>query len=211
MRFAALVVFVMCISTPAVAAEHAGEPNDAARTPIRVAVRAGAALPLGNAYMESGALATTVAAMVPLRLDVGYRLSPRWTIGAQASYGLLVPNACDADCSGSDVRVGAMITYDLAPSSSFDPWLGLGLGYEWLSWRRTLGGRSASLDAAGPEAFELSAGFDWHPGARLRIGPVLSASLGRFDSIAIDGAETRDFAALVHSWAAISLRGAYDL
>src|SRR5262249_26815696 len=153
-----------------------------------VGVRSGAAVPVGNAYAASGPLGSTVAAMIPFRLDVGFRLSPRWTIGLQGGAALVLPATCPAGvrCSGTDLRMGATVTFDTLPYGRFDPWIGLGLGYEWLWLRHGDAADRFTFDARGPEVVEMTLGFDFRPEPRLRIGPVVSASVGRFDWIGID-------------------------
>jgi hypothetical protein len=37
-------------------------------------------------------------------------------------------------CSASDVRLGIMGRYNIAPTWPLSPWVGLGLGYEWGSF-----------------------------------------------------------------------------
>lgn len=181
--------------------------------PLRLGLRSGVALPFGNAFQESGALGTTIGAMVPLRLDAGWRLTDHWTLGARGELGLLVGTGCSGGdhCSGSDARVGFAVTYDIAPAATIDAWIGVGAGWEWLEWTRSLGTQSVSLGANGPELFEIQAGLDFRPEPRFRIGPLITASLGRFDAITLDGETTHDFAAMVHSWIAVGVRGAYDI
>jgi hypothetical protein len=184
---------------------------DEALDPLRVGLRSGVALPFGDAFMASGALGTTIGAMVPVRGELGWRVSRHWTLGGRGELGALVGSGCSERCSGTDVRVGLQIAFDTAPEAAVDAWFGVGAGWEWLAWTRRLGSLEVDLGATGPELVEIQAGIDVRPERHWRVGPMLAASVGRFDAITLDGATTRDFASLVHAWIALGVRGAYDV
>jgi hypothetical protein len=209
-------------ATPAVAAAAEGEgegqeasPSADLPTPsgLRVALRSGVALPLGDAFSASGAMSDTITGSIPVRLDVGYRFARHFYVGAVGQLAAIVPNSCvsDARCSGSDMRLGAMIAAHLLPTRLVDPWLGVGIGYESLSVSRSVGGSSVDISARGLEIFDVELGVDLRPTRSLRLGPVISSSIGSYTRVAVNGTPTSDFATSTHAWVMLGFRGAYDL
>jgi hypothetical protein len=169
------------LSFATIAAGAAGGP---AATGARLGVRSGFAVPAGAAFDGSGALADTNTGYFPLRLDLGVRLARP--------------------------RFGVMVGAHLLPAGALDPWIG-GMGYELLSVTRSAAWSRLELQASGLELFDLELGLDLRPTAGLRVGPVLSTSIGRYTSVVLNGRTTRDFDAVVHGWGMVGIRGAYDL
>ena len=104
-----------------------------------------------------------------------------------------------------------MVAYHFLPSGAFDPYLGVGTGYEVLSTSRSVDGASVDIVARGLELLDLELGGDARLGRSWRIGPVLSGSLGRYTSVSVNGTTSTDFATLLHAWAMLGVRGAFDL
>jgi hypothetical protein len=179
----------------------------------RFGLRSGYAVPIGTAFGYSGAMTETISGYVPLRVDAGYRIARHFYVGADVQLATLVSKACPdgGSCSGSDIRAGVMVAYHLLPTRVVDPWLGVGMGYEWLSVSRTVDGATGDIEARGLELIDVELGADVRPSRSFRIGPVLSASVGRYTRIAINGTSTRDFEATNHAWVMVGLRGAFDL
>jgi hypothetical protein len=111
------------------------------RTGFTAGLRLGVGVPLGKAGEDilTGAerdLNDLTTWRAPVWVDVGYSPSSAFTIGAYAQIGVGGNgDACTADCDWSDVRVGAEAELRFAPGAVVNPWLGVGLGYEWLSYR----------------------------------------------------------------------------
>jgi hypothetical protein len=191
-------------------AQGAGEPSPSG---VRLALRSGVAVPVGEAFVASGALSDTIAGYVPLRLDLGYRLTRYLYVGAVGQMAVIVPSGCPAggSCAGSDSRFGAMVAIHLLPSRVLDPWFGVGMGVETLRVSRAAGGSKVDITARGFELLDVDLGVDVRATRALRIGPVLSTSLGRFSSFWINDTKTRDFDTSLHAWVMAGLRGAFDL
>ena len=60
-------------------------------------------------------------------------------------------------CSAKDLRLGLNVHYHFSPGESFDPWVGLGAGYEWLALDESAGAISVSETATGFEFGNLPA------------------------------------------------------
>ena len=159
-------------------------------------------------------MSDTIKGYVPLRADVGYRFwESHFYVGVAAQLAAIVPTGCaeSESCSGTDVRVGALVAYHVLPSRVVDPWIGVGMGYERLKLTRSMDGASVDFTAHGIELFDVELGTDWRATRALRLGPVLSSSIGHFTKIAVNGTSTRDFDTSMHAWVMLGIRGAYDL
>lgn len=212
--------FALCAASalPAVAAAQDGP---AAQTPyderspsgVRVALRSGVAVPLGEAFVTSGKLSSTITGYVPLRLDLGYRFARHFYVGVAAQLAVIVPNGCpeDSRCSGTSSRFGAMVAYHLLPDRPFDPWLGAGMGFETLKVSRAVNGTGVDVSARGLELLDVELGADVRATRALRLGPVLSTSIGRYTTVSVNGTPTRDFDTALHAWVMFGFRGAFDL
>jgi len=167
-------------------------------------VRAGLALPIGNAAGASGSnpagtsLADLVAWTVPLQLDVGARIGPVF-VGGRASYAFGKTGSSFEGASArsaSDVRAGFEVLWHFAADQNVDPWVGIGVGYEWLN-----------LSVSGTNGSVIY--------ATLRLGPYLETSVAQYDSasggiINVQGGEiggsTDVQAKAVHAWIGFGLR-----
>ena len=213
-----LIAGVMLVSASAEATE-AEQPmaTTASREPSpsgpRVGLRSGLAVPVGTAFTSSGAMYETMSGYVPLRLDVGYRIASHFYIGANAQLAVVLPKACPsgASCTGGDGRVGVMAAFHLLPHGVVDPWVGVGMGFEWLTVSRTVDGTTVDINARGLELVDFELGADLRPTPFFRIGPVLSSSVARYTRIAVNGTETSDFEPSLHSWVMLGVRGAFDM
>jgi outer membrane protein len=198
------------------AAAEGGTSDEVERPPpsgLRIGLRSGLALPIGEAFTAGGALSSTVTGYVPVRLDLGLRYRRHVYVGVVAQLGYVVPAGCPSggSCSGTDARLGVLLAFHLLPTRLVDPWLGIGMGYETLSITRAMGGASVDFTARGLELLDLEVGADVRPTPALRLGPVLSTSIGRFTKVTLNDVPTRDFDPSLHAWVMLGLRGALDL
>jgi hypothetical protein len=215
--------------------QHSRVAVDAAeRTGFSTGLRLGVGLPLGKAGEDPFGAERDLNDLTPWRapvwVDLGYALSGAATVGAYAQVGVGgAGDSCVGDCDWSDIRVGAEAEWRFLPGAPVDPWLGVGLGWEWLSFRQlvsvevpddmgnmvTATGRVAER-FGGPELM-LHGGIDFQVEDALRIGPYASATVSQYltDSFSCtppselcpsDG--SIDGSAL-HSWIGVGLRGAY--
>jgi hypothetical protein len=218
-------------------------PTDPAhRTGFTAGLRLGVGIPLGKAgtpdvgnlpgvQVAERDLSDLTPLRAPVWVDLGYTLSGALTVGAYGQVGFgTTGDACVQDCDWSDLRIGAQAELRFLPGAAINPWLGVGLGYEWLSYRQLLsaqtpdgqGGQRVDTVRAterfgGPELL-LQGGVDFQVEDALRIGPYASATLAQYltDSYSCQPAVADlcpsggsiDGAAF-HSWIGVGLRGAY--
>lgn len=167
----------------------------------------------------------------PLWLDVGYRVAPATTLGAYLQLGVGESgDACEGECDWSDLRAGIQGQFRLAaPEASLQPWIGAGLGYEWLSFRtlapvmvtdpetgELVEVRVRTAEKLGGPELLLQLGLDFLVEESLTVGPYVSATLGQYltdgfkcqpniGCTAEDAVEGSGF----HSWLGVGLRGSY--
>ena len=164
--------------------------------------------------------------MLPLWLDVGYRVHPNVFIGAYAQLGFLLlrkGGICEGEsteCSGHDYRVGGQIHYHFSPDGDFDPWFGLGAGYEW--YRNTVkyaeaGIPNRSLTFKGPEWVNVQLGLDIHDTRQGAVGPFVALAMGQFSTSSVSGTAfgnaeqvTETITAKeMHQWLFFGIQGSY--
>ena len=141
-----------------------------------------------------------VTRAIPLGLDFGYRLTRRWVLGASVEYGVVHETTqaedADASLSGRHVRATASVRYHFDPERLVDPWLGLGVGYDWVSYdgRGTAYGyafgqyRAYHASARGPELLDAQLGVDFNVLPAFAVGPVFGASIVDYTAGAYDEA-----------------------
>lgn len=205
---------------PAFAKDH--------RSGFEASLRLGYGLPFGELRQNSD-LNDVIGGQIPLWLDVGYRLNPALFLGAYVQYGFgfvgdAIDEACDesdeVDCSATDIRLGLQLHYHLAPQSTANPWVGIGVGYEWMSLGLEAEGQEAVFTSSGFEFFNLQMGLDFRVARHLFTGPFVSLSFGQYDEISVDcdgglcsalgasvDSDIEDTA--IHGWVVLGLRGTY--
>lgn len=163
-------------------------------------VRLGYAAP-GGSYAQGYAMGSSASDLAlggtkggfPLVVDLGARLNKYVFVGGFAQYALLAtscltPNpGYSVSCSGHDVRGGVEVLVHTRPRTGIDPWLGLGLGHEWLTadTKASGSGVSATQRATfdGWDFLDLMAGIDFRTSSGMGIGPYLEVASGSFDTL----------------------------
>jgi outer membrane protein W len=190
-------------------------PRAAAAGPA-LGLRLGYALASGEA--SSGTEMSEVAkADVPLQLDATWRFGPHFSAGLYFAYGFTrldasVADRCDAlgaDCSVSRMRTGIQAAWAFTDvSQRFAPWLGLGIGYEWMKEDASLQGRSGVQHLSGWELLDFQGGVDVVTYRKLALGPYVDWSpLGWFTRL--DGSSIVKKS--MHQWLGFGVRGTLDL
>ena len=221
MGLAAAPLLALCLAATPVTAEELP-------TRFEAAVRAGVGIPIGNATGAStGAtngvsLSDLVAWTVPLELELGARIGPAF-VGGYVSYAFGKAGSAlegGTSRSASNVRFGFEVLWHLAPDRLVDPWLGIGVGYEWLNL--SIGGTGGAItgSARGFEWVNLQLGIDFNLGRNLRLGPFVRSRVGQYDTGSLGVLNTQGGGAsstgdiqskAVHTWIDLGLRFAFLL
>jgi hypothetical protein len=205
-------------------------------------LRLGIGVPVGKAGKGSDGVERDLSDLAewrtPIWVDVAYRVSEVASYGGYVQFGFgKTGDSCEGSCDWSDIHLGAQGQWRLNPQGSVDPWLGLGLGYEWLSYE-TLGLIDVGTDAVtgeqtlianrtteligGPE-LTLQAGLEFRVEDSLVLGPFVTAALGQYlgDSFkcdaTIDAAQggacpggSQVEGSGFHSWIGLGVAGRYS-
>ena len=195
-----------------------------------LALRLGLGIPFGDTSADASGTATPLGdqlqSQIPIWIDVGYRFARSWFVGAYLHLGVGMVNQDKAaggnvcnqpgvSCKGSDVRLGVEGTYSFSPGQSFNPWIGLGTGYEWAS----LQGESSTLNGEftfkGWEYFTVQVGGDFSLSRVFALGPFASFGLGQYSSANVTFGSTTfsgDIAnKKVHGWLQLGVKGTLNL
>ncbi len=160
-------------------------------TRFEAAIRTGIGLPIGNAVGPTQnapggtGLSDLVAWAVPFQLDIGARIGPAF-VGAFGAFAFGKTGSAFEGASSrsvNDVRFGFEVLWHLSPDRKVDPWVGLGVGYEWLNLSVT--GSNATTVYATFRGFEwvnAQLGLDFRLGRALRLGPFVQARVAQYDS-----------------------------
>lgn len=164
-------------------------------TRLELGVRSGYAVPIGAAVDGGPDLNETVAGEVPLWFEVGGRFNDRFFFGANGMYAFgtnaqSLDDRCAAleaanpgaslDCGSSGLRFGLELVYHLPATPLVDPYVGGGVGWEWLTLRAaaSVGTSSAVVKDTlnGMQVAMTLAGVDFVVAKLLRLGPFVALS-----------------------------------
>jgi opacity protein-like surface antigen len=171
---------------------------------IILALRSGYGVAGGKIAEGGSDLADVLAGQVPLQLDFGVLLESGAYFGAFAQYGFSVlgsrlADSCDeaerrypgteVSCSAFDVRAGVVLEYHLGAGKkrkAADPWLGLGIGFEHVSWKVAakdeVSEAIVTQSASGFEFVSGHFGVDFALADWFALGPYLSVTMGSYGS-----------------------------
>jgi len=184
-------------------------------------------VPIGS--NSDSSLLPGISGAVTFGGEVGVRIAHSVFLGGFFDYGLVGTSCIDppatgvlVTCSGHDIRAGVETILHLAPRGSIDPWIGVGLGHEWLQVSVSesegqTGTATQTLD--GWNFADLSLGLDFHVGDSVGIGPYFELTSGSFTSdsatVTVPGASTAASSDISsqssHQWFTLGLRGTFDL
>ena len=207
--------------------QRAAGPRDQG---INLSARLGYGIPSGDISDDldaaglkvDPALDDSVRHKVPIWLELGYRFNPAVWGGF---YLELAPASVDRDfclpgrdCDAGSVRFGVDMQLHLSPRSNIDPWVGVGLGVEWLR----VEAYDPSIDDiseftwAGLELPLLEAGLDLAISPRATIGPYVAWSIGYFTRYGVESPGFRDVSGsiddlAIHTWFQIGVKGTLKL
>jgi hypothetical protein len=195
------------------------EPPPLSHRGFQLGVRTGVVLPAGR-LSDENAMSALATAQIPLFADIGAKISRHVFLGGYASFGIGgVTDRWDRDqclrndCNAGSVHIGGQIQVHFAPAERANPWLGYGLGYEWL-WTNGF----PATTYRGPEYGRFMAGIDFRLSHDFGLGPFVDATLARYTSVTTEerlvGGQTAattettsdiDNTSL-HSWITVGLR-----
>jgi outer membrane protein W len=161
----------------------------AAQGRFRVGLRGGYGWATGD-YVVGHSMDELVSSEIPVTLELGYQLWDHLTLGAYGQYVFGTVASAQAsdcatvasECSIVGYRTGLQVLVDLWPTGTVDPWLGVGIGYEWLAYEQDYGYAISKLTFRGWNWIVLQAGADVRVTPWLAVGPYVSYGTGVFST-----------------------------
>lgn len=200
----------------------AAEDDSAPAKPVvpgpQIGLRAGYGLPGGSTQQNRGVglkLSELAPGQLAFWVDGGYRISSWVFVGGYFHYGF-VQGDCES-CSTINLRGGVQAQVHFRPGSGFDPWAGVGFGYEQLRSTDDMGPESKAVKwtYSGFEWLNLQAGGDVMAVEGLAWGPFLSFSTGTFRHLESRGplidVDDEVGESALHHWIVLGLRGNWVL
>ncbi len=213
---------------PMAGATQAGQPSSTPHYSMGLAL--GYGIPQGE-LAHGDRLSGNVAGLVPLWIDFNYHPSPPLEVGIHALFGYGfgadidwttddVKTECASDtinCPTVDVRSGLHARYHVLPGNQYNPWVGVGLGVDFLivSIEEKGGPDSQGTDLGDIQAWgyqgDLQAGLDILVTPSISLGPFVDYSLGRYEGIKVKLKGGEEDSAIdakaLHSWLIVGVKG----
>ncbi len=208
------------------AAEQQLHPMPVVDTGPQAGFRTGFALGSGKTTTADQSLSSVVSGSLPLWLDLGYRVIPSLFVGAYGQIGfafLKKGDTCkgsDASCTGQDYRLGLELAYHFNAAGQYDPWVGIGAGYEWLKlnvhYSDTFYG-SYNTSLRGLEMVNVQLGLDVRPTRQGGIGPFVAFTMAQYNHYktahvtqeSVEAAAGSVSASQTHQWIMFGIQGSY--
>jgi hypothetical protein len=238
LRAALVTAALVTAASPSRAEEPSASASQQPR--FHLGLRTGFGVPVGKyadvrnaGFVDTdvNALSDDIHGAIPLWLDAGYRLSPHLMLGGYFMFGVVLPKVAPAaaplsggcpdgvDCFATGVRFGVQAQYAFSPGGFVNPWMGIGLGYEWITTRlegELFSNRiEATSSYSGPELLHVQGGVDFVLTPNLAAGPFAALSGTRYMTCTTElsgeevDCEIEDGA--WHGWLVVGVRGTLGL
>ncbi len=217
MRVALLLALLLL--APAAHADDVVDPASPGDARLRrnadwdVGASVGASVPMGSAEHGSRTSDSTHA-LAAFGADATYRSTPALGAGATLRWGAAVPTLCGStsECLGSlgrDVALVLRARFYLPPLLRAEPYVDLGVGWEWLHTTLEDGAARSSRSWNGPVLLSADAAVPFPLGRHVTLGPALGVMIGSFSSGRLDTpAFSTDLhpGGTLHAWPTLSAR-----
>jgi hypothetical protein len=139
--------------------------------PLEIAVGTGYTRGLGSAGGRMPGLQHLAGDGGALRLEIGWRIDPRWMIGVYQEGALFAAGHEGTDGMTASAA-GVQGQFHVRPLAALDPWIGVGFGWRGLWLDHGMGTHSMQgLDLA-----RLQVGVDYRVSPRFSLAPVVGVS-----------------------------------
>jgi hypothetical protein len=182
----------------------------------------GSAVGGGRGLLENSDTAQSkfISGGFPIIIEGGYRVTPAILAGIYMQYAFAsFGGTCASSCSAHVIRFGLQGHYHVSPLEKFDPWFGLGFGYETAGVSASGGNATYSSSVGGFEFLNLQGGLDFKATPALRLGPMATLSFAQYSTGSFEITDgTRATSAsqgidskAIHGWLTVGVRGQFDL
>ena len=179
-----------------------------ARAGVDLALHVGFALPVGD-LAQGQQISDGLSGAIPLGLELAFRANENVALGLGFEFAPAVTKNCDPGftCSGTDYRLSVGAIFTSRAGMGVDPWLALGIGYEWLELSES---GSPDLELTGWDYANIALGGEIR-GDQCGLSPFVGVSLGEFTSGSLGSTPGTVSNPSVHAWVQFGLRGVVNL
>jgi hypothetical protein len=121
----------------------------------------------------SRAVQDTAGPGIGFALALGYRIDPKWSIGAYGGFQDLSSGTLDAHARA--MNAGFHAEYHVAPYTRVDPWVRVGAGYR--AFWEVHASANENVARQGFELAKIDVGADLRVGEKVALGPMVGADL----------------------------------
>lgn len=143
-----------------------------ARTGFQAALRTGYSIASGEVEGASGNPSDAVLHQWPGIVDIGFKVTPELFVGVYSGLSAGV-GSCATTCTSYGFQLGAELQYHILPNGFVNPWVGYGLGLEFLAIAPVRG-------YSGFEFARLMGGADFRLDRVFGLGPFVDFSLTKY-------------------------------
>jgi hypothetical protein len=180
-----LALTLLCAGLAPGGAAYAQKPEE--RTAFELGARAGVSFPFGQASAGKN-LSDLVGPAFPFTFEAGVRLFGRYELAAVGQYAIGTVNSTSSSgcytgsnaCTSSIGQIGVEFLYHPLGLARIDPFIGVGLGYEWLVVRATVQKKNYDLALGGWNWAVVQGGVEFPVGKLFRVGPYALVSVGQY-------------------------------
>jgi hypothetical protein len=166
-----------------------------------LSLNAGFALPLGYATGGDNGikLSDDINFAVPFGIQIGYRIAGVVFVGGTFTYGpfgspssSLYPPCAQSgvSCNSYFLRGGFSVQWHPLGSRGLDPYVGIGMSYEWLSITVNNNGLAGTGQFSGFNWAEIPVGVDFRLSKAVRLGPFIDFTLGEYRTATVSQPST---------------------
>ncbi|NTX55052.1 outer membrane beta-barrel protein [Myxococcus sp. CA039A] len=148
---------------------------------------------------DTNKVSDLVTGVIPIQLEAGYFFNPNVYLGATFQYGIASFNdenancedqgAVSVSCSASQLRLGVNVAYHFNVTPKIDPWVSVGVGYEFLNTavKGEQSGESITAKASvkGFEFVAAQVGLDYRISPKFSVGPFATVTAGQYSSTSL--------------------------
>ena len=189
-------------------------PVRAPRNAVELGVDAGYTQGFGNINRGRG-IGDVAGAGGTIGATIGYRIDPRWSVGASGQYqgfgsAMMPVGGAPSNVTVRGATAGIQGTYHIRPYNRVDPYLTVGTGYRVLI--ESPSGNQPSMFTHGLELAKLEVGLDVRPTDSVAVSPVIGADLNMFMWRGGGGAEVASLTnRSVNTFVFAGVKGRFDL
>lgn len=137
-----------------------------------------------GAFESGNPVGNSVAGMLPLWVDAGYRVYDRWFLGFYWQYALGIRSSTSSteceDCVHSGIHYGLQVNYSVLRGKRAHIWVGLGFGHQSFETVDEVTKQGTAYE--GWEPLSVHLGSAWRPTLGVEIGPYFSMTYSTISS-----------------------------